>query len=150
MIELMALDQAAFSCALAEAEDSFSEGGIPVGATLACHSQVIASAHNQRVQQGDPIAHGEMACIRKAGRRRDYGGMTLYTTLSPCEMCRGAILLFGIPRVIVGEATTFAGDLEYLRSRGVEVLVLDDLACIGLMKQFQTQHPDIWREDIGQ
>lgn len=138
-----------FLAALAQAEKSFSEGGVPVGAALAKGQEVIAAGHNQRVQQGDPIAHGEMAALQEAGRRRDYRELTLFTTLAPCDMCTGAILLFGIPRVVVGEAETFPGSLEYLRSRGVEVTLLEDQRCIELMQKFQTEYAEVWAEDIG-
>jgi cytosine deaminase len=122
---------------------------VPVGAVLAAGGRLIASGHNERVQRGDPVAHGEIACLRNAGRRPSYAGTTLYTTLSPCPMCTGAILLFQIPRVVVGEARTFAGDLDFLRSRGVTVELLDDPACAALMEEFQARYPEVWSEDIG-
>jgi cytosine deaminase len=109
----------------------------------------VASGHNERVQLGDPIAHGEIACLRNAGRQRSYRGMTIYTTLSPCPMCTGAILLFQIPRVVVGEATTFAGDLDFLASHGVDVVLLDDERCAAVMREFQERYPEVWSEDIG-
>ncbi len=139
----------AFQTALKQAKKSFAEKGIPVGAALARGDEVIAVGHNERVQQGDPIAHGEMSALRAAGRRRDYHELTLYTTLAPCDMCTGAILLFGIPRVVVGEEQTFPGNLDYLRQRGVEVEVLNDPACIELMQRFQAEYPEVWAEDIG-
>src|SRR5436190_24305058 len=117
-------DRAMMDVALGEARSSLDAGGVPVGAALAGGGGLVASGHNERVQLGDPIAHGEMACLRAAGRQRSYASMTLYTTLSPCQMCMGAVLLFQIPRVVIGEAATFAGDLPYLRSHGVEVLLL--------------------------
>jgi cytosine deaminase len=120
-----------------------------VGAALATGGRLIASGHNQRVQAGDPIAHGEMACLRNAGRRASYQDMTMYTTLSPCPMCSGAILLFQIPRLVVGEATTFAGDLDFLRSHGVKVVLLDDDRCTAVMREFQERYPEVWSEDIG-
>jgi cytosine deaminase len=101
------------------------------------------------VQRGDPIAHGEISCLRNAGRQPSYQDMTLYTTLSPCQMCSGAILLFQIPRVVVGEATTFAGDLDFLASQGVDVLLLDDERCKAVMQEFQERYPQVWSEDIG-
>ena len=122
---------------------------MPVGAVLAVGREVIAAGHNERVQRGDPVAHGEIACLRNAGRRPSYTDTTLYTTLSPCQMCTGAILLFRIPRVVVGEARTFAGDLDFLRARGVEIVLLDDPACVAAMEEFQTRHPEVWSEDIG-
>ena len=120
-----AVDRAMMDVALTEARASLAAGGVPVGAALASGDRILASGHNERVQLGDPIAHGEMSCLRNAGRQASYQGMTLYTTLSPCQMCSGAILLFQIPRVVVGEATTFAGDLAFLSSHGVDV-VLDE------------------------
>ncbi|MBO0819063.1 MAG: nucleoside deaminase [Actinobacteria bacterium] len=135
--------------ALGQARTSLDAGGVPVGAVLAAGREVIAAGHNERVQRGDPVAHGEIACLRNAGRRPSYAGTTLYTTLSPCPMCSGAILLFQIPRVVVGEARTFAGDLDFLRSRGVTVELLDDPACAALMEEFQTRYPEVWSEDIG-
>jgi cytosine/creatinine deaminase len=135
--------------ALAEARASLEVGGVPVGAVLAAGREVIAAGHNERVQRGDPVAHGEISCLRNAGRRPSYTGTTLYTTLSPCQMCTGAILLFRIPRVVVGEARTFPGDLEFLRSRGVSVELLDDPACVAVMAEFQERFPEVWSEDIG-
>ena len=135
--------------ALAEARAGLAVGGVPVGAVLARGDELLASGHNERVQSGDPIAHGEIACLRNARRQASYRDMTLYTTLSPCQMCSGAILLFQIPRVVVGEAATFAGDLEFLRARGVEIVLLDDDRCIAVMKEFQERYPDVWSEDIG-
>ena len=101
------------------------------------------------MQRGDPVAHGEISCLRNAGRRPAYHDTTLYTTLSPCQMCTGAILLFQIPRVVVGEAQTFAGDLDFLVSRGVEIVLLEDPACVAAMEEFQQRYPEIWSEDIG-
>lgn len=144
-----AADRAMMDAALAEARTSLAAGGVPVGAVLASGGQLLASGHNERVQQGDPIAHGEIACLRNAGRQASYEGMTLYTTLSPCQMCSGAILLFRIPRVVVGEATTFAGDLDFLAGRGVEVVLADDDRCKAVMAEFQQRYPEIWSEDIG-
>jgi cytosine deaminase len=135
--------------ALAEARAGLAAGGVPVGAALARGGRLIASGHNERVQSGDPIAHGEIACLRNAGRQASYRDTTLYTTLSPCQMCSGAILLFRIPRVVVGEAATFAGDLEFLRARGVEIVLLDDDRCKSVMKEFQERYPEVWSEDIG-
>jgi cytosine deaminase len=143
------VDQAMMDVALAEARASLAVGGVPVGAALAAGGHLIASGHNERVQSGDPIAHGEMSCLRNAGRQPSYLGMTLYTTLSPCQMCTGAILLFQIPRVVVGEATTFAGDLEFLRKHAVTVTLLDDECCMAVMREFQERYPEVWSEDIG-
>ncbi len=144
------LDIRLMSIAISEARKSLSEGGVPIGAALARGDTLLASGHNERVQKGDPIAHGEIACLRNAGRQETYGDTTLYTTLSPCDMCSGAILLFKIPRVVVGEATTFRGNLDCLRQRGVEVVSLEDDSCIQLMRSFQQEHPRIWLEDIGE
>jgi len=142
-------DREMMALALAQARISLDGGGVPVGAVLAAGGQVVAAGHNERVQRGDPVAHGEIACLRNAGRRPSYRDTTLYTTLSPCQMCTGAILLFQIPRVVVGEARTFAGDLAFLADRGVEIVLLDDEACIAAMQEFQRRYPQIWSEDIG-
>jgi cytosine deaminase len=143
------VDREMMALALAQARESLEAGGVPVGAVLAVGPRVIAAGHNERVQHGDPVAHGEISALRNAGRRPDYAGTTLYTTLSPCQMCTGAILLFQIPRVVVGEARTFEGDLEFLRAKGVEVVLLDDPACVAVMTEFQARYPQVWSEDIG-
>ena len=135
--------------ALGQARTSLEGGGVPVGAVLAAGREVIAAGHNERVQRGDPVAHGEIACLRNAGRRPSYLDTTLYTTLSPCQMCTGAILLFQIPRVVVGEAQTFPGDLDFLVSKGVEIVLLEDPACVAAMQEFQQRYPQVWSEDIG-
>jgi cytosine/creatinine deaminase len=135
--------------ALDQARVSLAAGGVPVGAVLAAGGEVIAAGHNERVQRGDPIAHGEISCLRNAGRRASYSGTTLYTTLSPCPMCTGAIVLFQIPRLVVGEAETFVGDLDYLAVKGVDVLLLDDPDCKAAMREFQERYPQVWSEDIG-
>jgi cytosine/creatinine deaminase len=137
--------RAAYEQALA----SYRTGGLPIGAVMVASGVVVAAGHNQRVQQGDPIAHGEMDCIRKAGRRSRYDDVTLYTTLSPCMMCAGTIVQFGIPRVVVGEDRNFRGNTDFLRSHGVDVLLLDDADCISLMRRFITERPDLWDEDIA-
>ncbi len=142
-------DREMMALALAQARISLDGGGVPVGAVLASGGQVVAAGHNERVQRGDPVAHGEISCLRNAGRRPSYLDTTLYTTLSPCQMCTGAILLFQIPRVVVGEAETFAGDLAFLADRGVEIVLLDDEGCMAAMQEFQTRYPGIWSEDIG-
>jgi cytosine/creatinine deaminase len=149
MGDLVQVDRELMALALGQARTSLEAGGVPVGAVLAVGREVIAAGHNERVQQGDPVAHGEIACLRNAGRRPSYTDTTLYTTLSPCQMCTGAILLFRIPRVVVGEARTFAGDLDFLRARGVEIVLLDDPACVAAMEEFQTRYPEVWSEDIG-
>jgi len=142
-------DRAMMEVALREARASLDAGGVPVGAALAEGDRLVASGHNERVQHGDPIAHGEIACLRNAGRQRSYRDMTIYTTLSPCPMCTGAVLLFQIPRVVVGEATTFAGDLDFLASHGVDVVLIDDERCTAVMREFQERYPEVWSEDIG-
>lgn len=147
--KLSPIDDKAFNLAVREAQKSLADHGVPVGAALADNMNILASGHNERVQSGDPIAHGEMSCFRNAGRRTSYLDTTLYTTLSPCEMCSGAVLLFRVPRIIVGEATTYAGDLEFLEQRGVEVILLDDELCISLMREFQERFAGVWSEDIG-
>jgi cytosine deaminase len=143
------VDREMMALALEQARASLDAGGVPVGAVLVAGGDVIAAGHNERVQHGDPVAHGEIACLRNAGRRPDYKDTTLYTTLSPCQMCSGAILLFQIPRVVVGEARTFEGDLGFLRARGVDVVLLDDEGCQAVMREFQQRYPEIWSEDIG-
>jgi cytosine/creatinine deaminase len=142
-------DREMMALALGQAREGLESGGVPVGAVLATGGQVIAAGHNERVQRGDPVAHGEIACLRNAGRRPSYHDTTMYTTLSPCWMCSGAILLFQIPRVVVGEAETFAGDLGFLADRGVEVVLLDDENCVAAMREFQQRYPEVWSEDIG-
>lgn len=139
-----------FEAAVRQAEKSLSEAGVPVGSALDIGGRMVASGHNRRVQDGDPIAHGEMSCLRSAGRQRSYRDAVLYTTLAPCAMCSGTIIQFGIPTVVVGEAETFPGELDWLRSRGVEVIVLDDDRCKALMTEFQTRYPEVWAEDIGE
>src|SRR6516164_133688 len=136
-------DREMMALALHQARISLDAGGVPVGAVLASGGQLIAAGHNERVQRGDPVAHGEIACLRNAGRRPSYHDTVLYTTLSPCQMCTGAILLFQIPRVVVGEAQTFLAD------RGVEIVLLEDEACMAAMHEFQRRYPQIWSEDIG-
>lgn len=139
----------AFEAALAAASASLADGGVPVGAALEQGGRLLATGHNQRVQQGDPTAHGEIDCLRQAGRVGSYAGTILHTTLAPCAMCAGAIVQFGIRAVVAGENRTFPGELEWLRNRGVTVLVLDDDRCAQLMQQFQERFPRVWAEDIG-
>jgi creatinine deaminase len=143
-------DLDAMNEAYAQAEESAAAGGVPIGSALVGEDGIIAVGHNRRVQHGDPIAHGEMDCLRTAGRQKSYRGTTLYTTLSPCMMCTGTIIQFKIGRVVIGENRTFGGNEELLRSRGVVVEVLDDKRCIALMERFQHDHPDIWAEDIAE
>ncbi|NTW50960.1 MAG: nucleoside deaminase [Chlorobiaceae bacterium] len=132
-----------------EALRSYHEGGVPVGAVMVENGKVIASGHNRRVQDGDPVSHGEMDCIRRAGRRNRYDDVTLYTTLSPCMMCSGAIVQFGIKRVVVGENRNFNGNIGFLEKNGVEVLLLDDTECATLMARFIGERPDLWDEDVA-
>jgi cytosine/creatinine deaminase len=138
--------------AVAEAAAGLAEGGIPIGSVLVHGGRIIGRGHNRRVQQGSAILHGEMDALENAGRlqARIYRESVLYTTLSPCPMCTGAILLYGIPRVVVGENRTFMGDEELLRSRGVDVRVVDDGRCIEMMRTFIREHPALWNEDIGE
>ena len=138
--------------AIAETQAGLAEGGIPIGSVLVHRGAVIGRGHNRRVQQGSAILHGEMDALENAGRQsaQVYRESVLYTTLSPCAMCSGAILLYGIPRVVIGESLTFMGEEDLLRSRGVAVEVLQDSNCIALMREFIAQHPALWNEDIGE
>ena len=140
----------ALAIAITQASKSASEGGIPIGAVLVDDHGVVAVGYNRRVQDGNPIAHGEMDCLRNAGRRKDYRDVTLYTTLTPCMMCAGTIVQFKIPRVVIGENRTFRGNEEFLRAHGVEVTVLDEPRCVAIMQKFQSEHPDLWKEDIAE
>ena len=137
--------------AIAEAEQGLAEGGIPIGSVLVHKGRILARGHNRRVQQGSAIRHGEMDALENAGRQPAsvYRESVLYTTLSPCSMCSGAILLYGIPQVIVGENQTFMGEEDWLRSRGVTVEVLQDARCVELMRRFIGARPELWNEDIG-
>ncbi len=145
-----ALDRLALDAAIAQAEKSRDEGGIPIGAALVKpDGVVVAAGHNMRVQAGDPTAHGEMSCIRAAGRRRDWHTLTLATTLSPCAMCAGTAVLHRIPRVVIGECHTFQGREDWLRDAGAEVVVIDDARCVAMMERFIAEHPELWNEDIG-
>ncbi len=138
--------------AIDEAKKGFAAGGIPIGSVLVCDGKIIGRGHNQRVQHGSVIHHGEMNCLENAGRQKAsvYKRCTIYSTLSPCPMCSGAILLYGIPRVIVGENKTFQGPEEYVRSQGVQVEVLQNQECIQLMREFIAKNPELWNEDIGE
>ncbi|MAE27459.1 MAG: tRNA-specific adenosine deaminase [Planctomycetes bacterium] len=137
--------------ALVEARLGLAEGGIPIGSVLVLDGEIIGRGHNRRVQKGSAVLHAEMDCLENAGRlcAADYRRATLYSPLSPCDMCSGAILLYGIPRVIVGENRTFQGPEEYLRQRGVQLEILDDAECRALMEAFINAHPELWNEDIG-
>ena len=140
------------AAAIEEARKGFDEGGIPIGSVLVHRGAIIGRGHNRRVQQGSPTLHGEMDALENAGRRAAsvYRESVIYTTLSPCSMCSGAILLYGIPRVVVGEHRTFMGEEELLRARGVAVEVLDDAECVELMTRFIRERPELWNEDIGE
>ena len=139
------------AAAIAEAEAGRREGGIPIGSVIVHHGRIVGRGHNRRVQRGSVVLHGEMDALENAGRQPAavYREAVLYTTLSPCPMCSGAILLYGIPTVIVGENQTFLGDEQLLRSRGVAVTVLQDPDCIRMMTTFIREHPALWNEDIG-
>ena len=139
------------AAAVEEARIGLAEGGIPIGSVLVIDDQIVGRGHNRRVQESSVIKHAEMDCLANAGRMpgADYRRAVLYSTLSPCDMCSGAVLLYGIPRVVVGENRTFQGPENYVRSRGVEVEVVDDPECIALMERFISDKPDLWHEDIG-
>jgi cytosine/creatinine deaminase len=145
-------DEELLAHAIAEAERGLAEGGIPIGAALAQGDRLLGVGHNRRVQLGSAIRHGETDCLENVGRlpATVYAASTMATTLSPCDMCTGAILLYGIPRVVVGENKTFYGGEDYLRSRGVEVVVLNDRQCMAMMEQFIARSPELWSEDIGE
>ena len=138
--------------AIGEAEQGMREGGIPIGSVLVHGDRIIGRGHNRRVQRGSVVLHGEMDALENAGRQPAavYRASTLYTTLSPCAMCSGAILLYGIPRVVIGENRTFTGEEELLRSRGVALMVVQDPSCIRLMNQFIAANGALWNEDIGE
>jgi creatinine deaminase len=138
--------------AIAEAAAGANEGGIPIGAVLVYEGRIIGRGHNRRVQLGSAIRHGEMDALENAGRLSAsvYARSVLYTTLSPCAMCSGAILLYGIPRVVIGESVTFQGEEDLLRARGVAIEVVQDARCIDMMRRFIERHPALWNEDIGE
>jgi cytosine deaminase len=137
--------------AIEEARLGLGEGGIPIGSVLVVDDEIVGRGHNRRVQQGSAVLHAEMDALENAGRLvgSDYRRSVLYSTLSPCDMCSGAVLLYGIPRVVIGENRTFQGPETYVRSRGVEVEIVDDPACVAMMADFIREHPDLWNEDIG-
>lgn len=139
------------AAAIAEATQGRSEGGIPIGSVLVVDGALVGRGHNRRVQSGSAVLHAEMDCLERAGRlvAAAYRRATLYSTLSPCDMCSGAILLYGIPRVVIGENRTFRGPEDYLRSRGVTLDIRDDAECVALMRDFIAREPDLWNEDIG-
>ncbi|UXK07549.1 nucleoside deaminase [Shewanella putrefaciens] len=138
--------------AIDEAKQGLAEGGIPIGSVLVIDGNIVARGHNKRVQQGSAVLHAEMDCLENAGRlsAADYQKATLYSTLSPCDMCSGAILLYGIPKVVVGENITFQGPEAYVQSRGVDVTVVDNPECKQLMQDFIANNPKLWNEDIGE
>ena len=135
--------------AIEEARKGLSEGGLPIGSVLVRNGQIIGRGHNRRVQKNDPMAHAEIDALSNAGRQKTYKDTVLYSTLMPCHLCSGAIVQFGIPRVIVGESANFAGAPEYLRTHRVQVIDLHDPECVQMMGDFIRQHPDLWNEDIG-
>ena len=137
--------------AITEARTGLAEGGIPIGSVLVIDQEIVGRGHNRRVQRGSAILHAEMDCLENAGRLqpREYQRATLYSTLSPCDMCSGTALLYGISKIVVGENRTFRGPEEYVRSRGVDVQVVDDQECYELMRSFIQSHPQLWNEDIG-
>jgi cytosine/creatinine deaminase len=137
--------------ALEEARKGLAAGGIPIGSVLVIDGEIVGRGHNQRVQQGSPILHAEMHALESAGRLKaaDYRRSTMYTTLSPCDMCSGTALLYEIPHIVIGENRTFQGPEDYLRSRGVQLTIVNDERCVQLMEDFIRQHPELWNEDIG-
>ena len=138
--------------AIEEAKKGMAVGGIPIGSVLVINDKIIARGHNKRVQKGSAVLHAEMDCLENAGRVKaaDYRRATLYSTLSPCDMCSGAVLLYGIPKVVIGENLTFSGPEKYLKSRDVEVIVVDNQESRNLMETFIEKNPDLWNEDIGE
>lgn len=143
-------DRYMLEAAKAEARRGLESGGIPIGAALFGPDGTLWGAgHNRRIQDGDPSIHGETAAFRAAGRRRSYRGTTMATTLSPCWYCSGLVRQFGISRLVIGEATTFVGGHDWLAEHGVEIVLIDDLDCIRMMRAFEREHPEVWAEDIG-
>ena len=140
------------AAAIEEANLGLAEGGVPIGSVLVIDGKIVGRGHNRRAQQGSAVLHAEMDCLERAGRLRaaDYRRATLYSTLSPCDMCSGAVLLYGIPKVVVGENKTFCGPEDYVRSRGVEVTVVNNAECETLMREFIKNSPELWNEDIGE
>jgi cytosine deaminase len=138
--------------AIDEAKKGLLEGGIPIGSVLVINGKIVGRGHNRRIQKGSAILHAEMDCLENAGRltAKEYRKSVLFSTLSPCDMCSGAVLLYGIPEVVVGEHTTFQGPEEYLRQRGVDITVLNDVECIEIMEKFIEENPTLWNEDISE
>ena len=149
---MLEADRQYLGVAIEQARTGLGEGGIPIGAALVAHGTVLGAGRNRRIQYGSPIRHGETDALETAGRlpATVYQQSTMYTTLSPCDMCTGAILLYGIPRVVIGENKTFMGAEDLLRNRGVEVIVANDAECIAMMKEFIAANPTLWHEDIGE
>ncbi|GAB5497124.1 MAG: nucleoside deaminase [Phycisphaerales bacterium] len=144
------MDHAALDAAVEQARKSLAEGGIPIGAALMnAEGVIVALGHNERVQSGDPTAHAETVCIRRAGRRRDWHTLTMATTLSPCAMCSGTAVLHRIPRIVIGENMTFQGREDWLTAEGAQVIVMHDLRCTSMMEDFINERPELWNEDIG-
>ena len=137
--------------AIDEAKQGLAEGGIPIGSVLVIDGRIVGRGHNRRVQRASAILHAEMDALENAGRlkARDYQRATLYSTLSPCDMCSGAVLLYKIPKIVIGENQTFRGPEDYVRSRGVELVIVNDLECVRLMREFIAARPELWNEDIG-
>jgi cytosine deaminase len=144
-----AKDTAFLQAALAQAQKSYDEGGLPIGAVMVENGVQIGAGYNRRVQDGDPTAHGEMDCFRRVGRRADYRQVSLYTTLSPCMMCAGTAVQFGIGRVVVGEDQSFRGNIDFLRAHGIDVELANDGGCRALMSRFIRERPELWNEDIA-
>ncbi len=156
----MSIEDPFLRAAFDEAQAGLAEGGIPIGSVLVADykartsdapatGQIVAAGHNLRVQSDDPTAHAEMVCIRNAGRRRDWHALTIYTTLSPCAMCSGTVILFNIPNIMIGEHTTFMGDEQHLQQMGKSIHVFHDATCVEMMQSFIANSPDLWNEDIG-
>ena len=148
-MKLSELDHKGYATALAQARQGAAEHGVPIGSSIFASGLLLGEGRNRRVQNGDPTAHAEIDALRNAGRRSSYAGATLYSTLAPCALCTGAAIQFGIRRVVVGENENFPGELELLKDRGIEVVLIDDPEATDLMKSFITQNPQLWNEDIG-
>jgi len=143
------VDDVFMLAAMEEAKQGLGEGGLPIGSVLVRGDAIIGRGHNRRVQHGDPMAHAEIDCLTNAGRQKTYRDTVLYSTLMPCHLCSGAVVQFGIPRVVAGEAANFSGSPDFLRANGVSVINLNDSQCIEMMSKFVRDHPDLWNEDIG-
>lgn len=152
MVDSPSLNQKFLLAAIAEAKDGLASGGIPIGSVLVIDGEIVGRGHNQRVQSGSAVLHAEMDCLENAGRlsAADYERAVIYSTLSPCDMCSGAILLYKIPTVVIGENMTFQGPEDYLRSRGVDLHIENNANCIRLMEEFIKKDPALWNEDIGE